>query len=117
MLIGTDGGQILALDTTQLDDLRTGPGGGASSAAALSGPAPFADLHGPIARIALTDDASGMAVKVGADELVVVDPGTGDERARVRLPGLYDIADRGSFGQSLTADPAAVADRPPPRRP
>jgi 4-amino-4-deoxy-L-arabinose transferase-like glycosyltransferase len=109
VLIGTDGGQVLALETTELDGLRTQSGAGAGSASGLDGPAPLATVGGAVHRMALTDDASGLAVALADSEVVLVDPGTGAERARVRLNGVADLAD-GGFRQGLTVDPAAVKD-------
>ena len=109
VLVGTDDGRILAIATTELDALRTQAGAGAGAAGSLDGPAPFATVGGRVERIALTDDATGMAVAVAGGEVVLIDPGTGDERARVRLAGVADLID-GGYGQGLTADPAAVAD-------
>ena len=111
VLVGTDGGKVLALDTTELDQLR--PGGSANGAAIqlsdLGGPTPLADVAAPIVRVALTDDGTGMAVATGSGDVVSVDPNTGEIRARTPIDGLADLAD-GGLGNGLTADPTSVTD-------
>ena len=108
LLVGTDAGTILALDTSQeLDSLRAT--GSTASGDAGAGPAELGSVGAPITRIALTDDGTGMAVATADGEVVLVDPGTGDELARARFDGLADVAD-GGVGNGLTADPAAVPD-------
>ena len=108
LLVGTDAGTILALDTSQeLDSLRAA--GSASTGDAGAGPAELGSVGAPITRIALTDDGTGMAVATAEGEVVLVDPGSGNELARARFDGLADLAD-GGVGNGLTADPAAVPD-------
>jgi Dolichyl-phosphate-mannose-protein mannosyltransferase/C-terminal four TMM region of protein-O-mannosyltransferase len=111
LLVGTDGGSILALDTSaQLDGLRGQPGGGGTALDAnLGGPVEFATVGAPVSGIALTDDGTGMAAATPSGDVVLVDPGTGDVLARTHLEGLAGLAD-GGLGNGLTADPASVAD-------
>jgi hypothetical protein len=107
VLVGTDAGGVLALDTTELDGLRAEST--SLPTTGLDGPAPFAEVGAPVTRIALTGDGTGMAVATASGEVVMVDPGTGSNLARTRLDGLADLID-GGLGSGLTADPAAVTD-------
>jgi 4-amino-4-deoxy-L-arabinose transferase-like glycosyltransferase len=109
LLVGTDDGKILALDSTaELDGLRA-QGSSGEPATSIGGPADFAVVGAPVTRIALTDDGTGMAVATSAGEAVLVDPNTGEVLARTRFEGLADLAD-GGLGNGLTADPTAVTD-------
>ncbi|MEO8230391.1 MAG: phospholipid carrier-dependent glycosyltransferase, partial [Chloroflexota bacterium] len=111
ILVGTDGGALLALDATELDQLRPGgvAAGATVEASELGGPTPLADVGAPIVRVALTDDGTAMAVATGEGEVVSVDPGTGEVLARTPIDGLADLAD-GGLGNGLTADPTSLAD-------
>ncbi|MGZ8501463.1 MAG: hypothetical protein ACXWW6_01280, partial [Candidatus Limnocylindrales bacterium] len=112
VLVGTDRGAVLALDTSAvLDQLRTaGFGNGSGTPAAdLDGPTPLADAGAPIVRMALTDDGTGMAVATRGGEVVSVDPNTGEILARTPVSGVADLAD-GGLGNGLTADPTRVTD-------
>ena len=110
VLVGTDSGQVLALDTTVLDDARASGGYSAETPiTSVDGPAPLADVKAPVTHLGLTTDASGMAVATSGGEVVLVDPSTGAETGRQRLGGVSDLAD-GGLGDGLTADPTAVTD-------
>ena len=109
VLVGTDGGAILALDTSlELDELRSTPAG-RSPTDAEPAPGALAEIGAPVTRIALTDDGTGLAAATSDGEVVAIDPNTGDELGRARFDGLTDLADGGQ-AEGLTADLEAVAD-------
>jgi len=107
LIVGTDGGMVLALDTSEELDALRASGGSAEDGG--PGPAQLGTVGAPIVRIALTDDGSGMAVATANGEVVLLDPATGEVRARAHFEGLADVAD-GGFANGLTADPSAVPD-------
>ncbi|MEA2538063.1 MAG: hypothetical protein QOF11_2297 [Chloroflexota bacterium] len=112
VLVGTDGGALLALDTTaELDQLRAGGSGSGSGspAAELGGPTALAEVGAPIVRMAITDDGTGLALVTGGGEVVSVDPGSGAVLARTPIEGAADVVD-GGLGNGLTADPTSVTD-------
>ena len=108
VLVGTDGGAILALDTARAR--RAARDAGRSIAHRRgTGPGALAEIGAPVTRIALTDDGTGLAAATSDGEVVAIDPNTGDELGRARFDGLTDLADGGQ-AEGLTADLEAVAD-------
>lgn len=116
VFVGTDGGSIGVLETsTELDVLRTPGAGGATGTTAPDANAPPASLatlaavDGPIVRLGVTDDASGLAAALANGTVISLDPTTGAEMGRTTIEGIGDFADGGT-GNGLTAEPGAVAD-------
>jgi Gpi18-like mannosyltransferase len=117
LYVGTADGDVLALDLTALDGLRSGGG-----TASLPGPEAVANVGEPIARLFATADGMALFAQTGAAQpdglpgdatVVVIDPATGEETGRVEVPGAADFAPAGSAPaivvDSPPADPAAAA--------
>ncbi len=102
LFIGTDGGDILVLDTAELDAQRAGRG-------EASSPVPFGKVGAAVRRLHVTDDGTGLLAATAADDAIVIDPLTGTERARHHLPGIAAMADAGST-PALIAHPADIPD-------
>lgn len=104
LLVGTDSGEVLALDTTALDLLRA-----ENPAQPLVSPEPFATLDGPIRRLASFDGGQSIAALLPGDAIAVVDAGTGTENGRVIVPGAGDMISSGT-GDAIVATPVDVTD-------
>ena len=104
LLVGTDSGQILALDASSLDDL-----GGFDAASPPVSPIPVATLDGPIRRLAEFDGGQAIAALLPGDTVAVVDGGTGAENGRVVLPGASDMVSAGQ-SDAVVATPVNVTD-------
>lgn len=103
VLVGTDGGQLLSLDTGPLDVDR-GDGGPPPVQPEL-----VVTLDGPVRQLAPFDDGISVGVLLPDDTVAVVDAGFGAELGRVRVPGAADLAQVGS-GDGLVAIPVNVPD-------
>ncbi len=116
LFVGTDAGEILALDTTQLDG---DPGGGPNDLPFQ--PESVATIDGSISRLATFDGGQSLAAllpndTIADDKITIVDPGTGEVTGSAVIADAVDMTDSGS-GDAVVAtpadiaDPAAVADR------
>jgi Dolichyl-phosphate-mannose-protein mannosyltransferase/C-terminal four TMM region of protein-O-mannosyltransferase len=103
LYVGTDGGELLALDLASLDGLDAG------SIDQILQPELVATLDGPISRLAPFDDGSHVAAILPDDTVVIVDPDTGTETGRAVVPGAVDMAAAGS-AQAIVGAPAQVDD-------
>ena len=103
LYVGTDGGELLALDLASLDGLDAG------SIDQILQPELVATLDGPISRLAPFDDGSHLAAILPDDTVVIVDPDTGTETGRAVVPGAVDMAAAGS-AQAIVGAPAQVDD-------
>ena len=108
LYVGTDGGELLALDLASLDGLDAG------AIDQVLQPELVATLDGPISRLAPFDDGSHLAAILPGDTVVILDPDTGTETGRAVVPGAVDMAAAGSAQAIVGApgqvdDPAAVA--------
>ena len=74
VLVGTDAGEILTLDTSTLDATR-----GTSADQPSVDPTPVASVAGPVQRVVPYTDGSHAAVLLGGGEVVVVDLDTGQQ--------------------------------------
>ena len=108
LYVGTDGGELLALDLASLDGLDAG------SIDQILQPELVATLDGPISRLAPFDDGSHVAAILPDDTVVIVDPDTGTEtgRASCRVPSTWPprAAPRRSSGRR----PRSTTPRPSP---
>ena len=102
LLVGTEGGDLLALDTGAL-------GTGSDPANPGVEPAPVVTLDGPVTRIAPFQDGSHAAVVTGADTVSTVDVDGGEVTGTARIAGVTDVAGVSDV-QALMAVPAAVTD-------
>ncbi|MEI7744244.1 MAG: phospholipid carrier-dependent glycosyltransferase, partial [Chloroflexota bacterium] len=100
LLIGTDDGSLLALDTSSLD---------ADRHTALVDPQPFATLDGPVRKLAAYDDGAHAAALLDGGLVVVVDSSTGDVTGQVTVDGAAAITSVGSL-DAIIATPADVTD-------
>ena len=91
LFVGTDGGEILALDTTQLDG---DPGGGPSDLPFQ--PEPVATIDGPVSRLATFDGGQSLAALLPDDTIAETDrhrrprDGRGHGQRRGRRRGRHD---------------------------
>ncbi len=106
LLVGTDAGQVLALDVSSLDDL-----GGFDATAPPVSPTPIATLDGSIRRLATFDGGQAIAALLSGDTVAVVDGGTGTESGRLVLPGAADMLAAGQ-SDAVVATPVDVTDAP-----
>ena len=104
LLVGTDTGQLLSLDTASLDTLR-----GASPDEPPVSPQPVATLAGPILRLAAFNGGQSVAALLPGDAVAVVDMSTGTESGRVTVPGAADMIAT-SNGDAIVATAADVTD-------
>ncbi len=104
LLVGTDTGQVLALDAPSLDALR-----GASAAEPPVAPAPIASLDGPIRRLATFDGGQSIAALLPGDAVAIINASTGSEMGRITIPGAADMTSAGN-GDAITATPVDVTD-------
>ncbi len=104
LLVGTDTGQILALDTPSLDALR-----GASATQPPVSPVPVATLGGPIRGLATFDGGQSIAALLPDDVVAIVNAGTGAETGRLTIPGAADMVSPG-VGDAIIATPVDVQD-------
>ena len=106
LLIGTDAGLILTLDTaTALDTLRAS----GTRDATLPLPNVLARLDGAIERVYVTTDGSVIAAGVPGDGLVTLDAFTGAEYGRATIPGRGGVSDGGS-APTVVVDTSQVTD-------
>ena len=103
LYVGTESGELLALDVATLDGLD--PGG----LEQVVQPELVATLDGPITRLATFEDGSHVAAILPGDTVVVVDPDTGGETGRTVVAGAVDMAAAGS-GDAIVATPADIDD-------
>ena len=103
LYVGTDGGELLALDLASLDGLDAG------AIDQILQPELVATLDGPISRLAPFDDGSHVAAILPGDTVAIVDPDTGTETGRAVVPGAVDMAAAGS-AQAIVGAPAQVDD-------
>ena len=106
LYIGTDAGELWVLDTTIADELRTGANGVDTPILEAT---QVATLDGSIEGLAVFDDGTSVAARLGADTVSVVDPGTGEERGSVQVEGLGGMTAAGS-GDAVVASPGAIPD-------
>ena len=109
VLVGTDGGDVLGVDTSMLDVNR-----GATPDAPPAEVLPIATLDGPVKRLATYDDGTHAAVLLDGGTVAVLDLGTGEETGRIALDGAVDLAPIGDTDglivtPSEVSDPAAAA--------
>ena len=106
--VATAGGEIVTVDQSPLDTLRSG---GVASPAA---PVAFATADGPIVQLYATDDGGTLFVATADGKLETFLASTGERVGSVPLPGIAGFAPVGS-GPAVTAsagsveDPSAVA--------
>ena len=106
LYIGTETGELWVLDTTIADELRTGAGGVDTP---ILEAAQVATLDGAIQGLAVFDDGTSIAARLGEDTVTVVDPGTGEERGSVQVEGLGEMTAAGT-GDAVVASPALIPD-------
>jgi predicted membrane-bound dolichyl-phosphate-mannose-protein mannosyltransferase len=104
---GTDAGEIWSIDTTVADALRNESAAGAEAPALEA--TQVATLDGAIARLAVYDDGSSLAARLGADTVAILDPATGEERSRLQVEGLGEMAASGT-GDAVVATPGSMSD-------
>ena len=68
-----------------------------------------ATLDGAIERLAVFDDGTSIAARLGADTVAVVDPATGEERGSVQVEGLGEMTAAGT-GDAIVASPGVIPD-------
>ena len=107
LYIGTDTGELWSLDTTIADELRGGSAGGVDTP--ILEATQVATLDGAIDRLAVFDDGTSIAARLGADTVAVVDPGTGEERGSLQVEGLGEMTAAGT-GDAIVASPGAIPD-------
>ncbi len=102
LLVGTDGGDVLDVDTrSTLDTVRSG--------AATPASVTLAHVGGPIVRVLVTEDGGAIVAVLADGTVVTLDAATGAERGRVAVPGASDLAPGGT-AEVLSATPTAVPD-------
>lgn len=103
--IGTDGGQLLSVDThAMLDPL---PRGG--SAPATVRPVAVGAIGGSVARLVSTDDGQYLAAALTDGTLAAVEAATGEVLGRATVAGLADVVVAGT-ADAVIAHPAQVPD-------
>jgi predicted membrane-bound dolichyl-phosphate-mannose-protein mannosyltransferase len=104
LYVGTDDGELLALDTTLFD---SDPGGGPYELPFQ--PESVTTLDGAIAHLATFDGGGSVAAILPGDTVTIVDPGSGTVTGSSVVAGAVDMTDAGS-GDAVVAAPADVAD-------
>ena len=104
LYVGTDGGELLALDTTLFD---SDPGG--SPYELPFQPESVTTLDGAISHLATFDSGGSVAAVLPGDTVTIVDPGSGTVTGSAVVPGAVDMTDAGS-GDAVVAAPADVDD-------
>lgn len=104
LLVGTQGGEILALGEADLDLLRAG-----GRAALPDQLQPLATLDQPISRLAAFPGGASVVALLPDGAVSVVDLGTGQETGRLTVEGAADVTPVAD-GDAIVASPADVAD-------
>jgi hypothetical protein len=107
VFVGTDGGEILVLDSAVSADELRGEGAGGVSGAAV--PAGFASPGAPIERLWVAGDGFYVIAGTAGDGLVTFDVATAAELSRTTVAGRSEVADAGRV-DALVASPADVTD-------
>ncbi len=106
LLVGTEAGQILALDTsTTLDALRAAGKTGET----LPVPDTLSSVGAAVSRLYATTDGSTIAAGLAGDILATVDATSGAALGRTVIPGLGGMADGGT-ASAIVVDTSAVTD-------
>ncbi len=106
LLIGTEQGTVLALDTmSTLDPLRAEGRTGET----LPEPDVLGTLDAPVTHLFATSDGTTIAAGLEGDALVTLDAFSGEPLGRSTIPGLGGIADGGT-APSLVVDTSGVTD-------
>ncbi len=104
LLVGTDAGEVLALDATALDAFR-----GAPADAPAIDPLPVATLDGPVTALAPYRDGSHVAALLPGGSLAVIDADSGEITGTTAVDGAVDLAAVDDMS-ALVATPSAVED-------
>jgi hypothetical protein len=108
--VATSDGRLLAIELAELDAARAA---GAPLAEVATGA--WGRIEGQVRLLHVTDDGTTVFAALDSDDLVALDPATGEELGRQALAEIAALDDAGS-SQALVArpddvaDPAAVAD-------
>jgi hypothetical protein len=111
LLVGTDAGELLAIDTTALDATR-----GADPASPAISPAMVATVEGPVTHLAGFDDGSHVAALLAGGTVAVVDLDTGEVSGTALVAGPTSLASVGDLNAVMVVpenatDPAGAAAR------
>src|SRR5439155_22410853 len=101
--IGTQAGDIVALDTSSLDAVR------GTAETAHPSLTRVAHLDAPIRLLHVPSDGSAVLAATAGDDVVTLDPDTGAEVGRIALAGITAMADAGTT-TALVARPSDVID-------
>jgi 4-amino-4-deoxy-L-arabinose transferase-like glycosyltransferase len=104
LFIGTENGEILTLDLQVLDTDRA-----AGVEPSDVDPAAIGRVDGPIRRLHVTADGSGLSAQVGDETIATIDPLSGAILGETTLSGIAGLADAGS-SPALVANVAEVPD-------
>ncbi|MEO5966038.1 MAG: phospholipid carrier-dependent glycosyltransferase, partial [Candidatus Limnocylindrales bacterium] len=108
LYVATDTGQVLGLDTSAMDQLRVDDPAAAPDQLPVE-LTPLATLGAPVLQLSSYDGGAALAARLPDDQVVVLDPGSGEERARLTVTGAADLAPAGN-GDAIVATPASVTD-------
>ena len=106
--VGTDSGELLAIDATLFDDARSA-GGSAAPDALSDALVPVAMLDGAISRLAVFDGGQAVAALLPGDVVSIIDPGSGAIRGSPVVAGAADMIAAGT-ADAITITLADVED-------